>query len=299
MAVEGVSVVIPVFNRPRQLQIAVNSVLSQKVSIPFELIVIDDGSIDDLFEVLSDLPLRVFRNEINEGVAAARNLGVKLAKYDWICFLDSDDHWLPGKLQSQVNFHNTQSDVLISQTREKWFRDGQFVNPKLKHIPPGLEVSKEEFFRRSLELCLISPSSVMISRELFLESGGFKEEMRVCEDYDLWLRLATNYRVGLVDEFLTVKFGGHPDQLSQSECAMDRFRVYAIVSLLHTENISDEQKSQALLVLRKKSSILFAGAEKRGELGLTGLYSSIYEFANGRTSAPGGVENLIESIARS
>ncbi len=296
MTSQGVSVVIPVYNRPEKLQVAVESVLNQKTEVPIELIVVDDGSSEEVSKGIDILPLKILRNEQNVGVAAARNIGVNDAKYDWVCFLDSDDYWLPEKLKRQVSFHNSNPHIEVSQTRERWIRDGKFVNPKKKHIPPSTDVSREEFFQRSLELCLISPSSVMISKKVFCSLGGFREEMRVCEDYDLWLRLAIDFQVGLVDMPLTVKFGGHSDQLSKSERAMDRFRVYSIVALLRDVMMSAELEFLALSVLREKSLILLQGAEKRGLSELVDTYSSIFEFANGKSLIPDNINGLLVSI---
>ncbi|MCB0339548.1 MAG: glycosyltransferase, partial [Bdellovibrionales bacterium] len=205
-----VSVVIPVFNRADQLAEAVDSVLAQTFR-DFELIVVDDGSEIDL-SVIKERVLasgHVWLEQPNAGVAAARNRGVAVSKGEWVAFLDSDDRWLPQKLSEQLDYHEQHSDTSISQTFERWIRHGRRVNQRLKHAMPD-----GEGFSSSLKICCISPSSVMLRRELFDEHRGFNEEFPVCEDYDLWLRITAKERVGLVKIPLIEKFGGHPDQLS-------------------------------------------------------------------------------------
>src|SRR5210317_1804272 len=99
-----VSVVIPVYNRPDLLQRAVSSVSRQSFA-PFEILVVDDGS-SPAIEILNDLhsiPVRILRNVQNQGVSAARNLGIREANGDWIALLDSDDEWMEDKLQKQVH----------------------------------------------------------------------------------------------------------------------------------------------------------------------------------------------------
>jgi len=118
-------------------------------------------------------------------------------------------------------------DVEICQTEELWVRNGQRVNPKLRHRKPSGDI-----FRASLKLCLVSPSAVMMTRRLFERVGGFDETFPVCEDFDLWLRIAVDTPVHLIPAPLLVKRGGHPDQLSRSTWGLDRFRVRAIKKLL-------------------------------------------------------------------
>jgi GT2 family glycosyltransferase len=105
----------------------------------------------------------------------------------------------------------------------------------------------------------------MLTRRLFERVGGFDESLPVCEDYDLWLRIAgLDEPVGLLDEPLVVKRGGHSDQLSRSTWGMDRYRVQAIVKLLRA-GLSGERRGLALAVLRQKCAVLAQGARKRGK----------------------------------
>ena len=253
---------------------AVASVLAQSYR-DFELVVIDDGSTDGSATELARFgsQLRYFYQH-RSGVSAARNFGVRQSRGRLIAFLDSDDLWQPDKLQVQAAFMEAHPEVQICQTDEVWIRHGVRVNPKTKHRKPSGNI-----FERSLELCLVSPSAVMMSRELFDRSGGFDESLTVCEDYDLWLRIARDYQVPLIDQALVVKHGGHADQLSHSLWGMDRFRVIALQKLLRA-GIAGAQRTAVLRVLQNKLAVLVQGARKRGKLADADRYRAMRsEFA--------------------
>jgi glycosyltransferase involved in cell wall biosynthesis len=255
-----VSVVIPTYNRWPMIGEAVQSVLAQTFD-RFELIIVDDGSTDSTVPSLSQCDSRLkIITQPRAGVAAARNAGVAMSRGKYIAFLDSDDLWSPAKLAVQTNFMERDSGMGICQTEETWIRNGIRVNPKLKHRKPSGDI-----FRRSLELCLVSPSAVMMTKELFDWAGRFDESLPVCEDYDLWLRIAVCHPVYLIDRPLVIKRGGHADQLSCSVWGLDRFRVVAIAKLLRA-GLVGAKRQWALDTLRKKIAILSAGATKRGRV---------------------------------
>ena len=254
-----ISVIIPVYNRPAMLSEAIASVLRQTCR-DFELIVVDDGSTEDLSESqkIVEQAGHNWIQSTNRGVSAARNLGVLQSSKKYLAFLDSDDYWLPKKLEMQIRFFESNRGFRINQTEEVWYRNGQHVNPCKHHQKP-----QGDAFSVSLMLCAISPSAVMLERELFQEVGGFDEDLMVCEDYDLWLRISARYPVGLVEDRLVCKRGGHNDQLSHSLPAMDRFRVYSMLKVLGNDCLSDAQKVEVIKVLRTKVNILLNGAKKR------------------------------------
>lgn len=255
-----ITVIIPVYNRARLVKRAVESVLAQ-TRPPERVIIVDDGSTDNPAALMRDLGsdgrLRIITQE-NRGVAAARNTGIEASKTDWLAFLDSDDWWLPDKLDRQMAWHSANPDYLISQTDEIWIRNGRRVNPKKYH-----QKRQGDIFGVSLERCLISPSAVLINRFLIDEVGLFDPELPACEDYDLWLRITSRYPVGLIPEKLIVKTGGHADQLSRKYWGMDRFRVAAIEKLLDSGVLTDTQRQAAVDVMNKKATILRNGAIKR------------------------------------
>lgn len=238
---------------------AVESVLAQTYS-NFELIVIDDGSIDGTAAELAKFGarLRIFSTP-RQGVSAARNAGARQSCGRYLAFLDSDDLWCPRKLERQTAFMMEYPEAQICQTEEIWVRHGIRINPKAAHRKPSGDI-----FLRSLDLCLVSPSAVMMTRELFLRLGGFDETFPVCEDYDLWLRIAVNESVPLLAEALVTKRGGHADQLSRSTWGMDRYRVLALQKILRA-GIEGSRRKAVLATLRRKVGVLVNGARKRGK----------------------------------
>jgi GT2 family glycosyltransferase len=111
----------------------------------------------------------------------------------------------------------------------------------------------------------VSPSAVMLRRELFQRLGGFDEAFPVCEDYDLWLRIAVNLPIPLIADALVIKRGGHVDQLSRSMWGMDRYRVLALQKLLRA-GLAGSRRAAVIEVLRRKVGILANGARKRGKV---------------------------------
>ena len=271
-----VSVIIPTYNRRDFVREAIASVCAQTYR-DFELIIVDDGSTDGTARIVEE-----FRQErtdsiqyifqTNQGVSAARNHGVVRSSGELLTFLDSDDVWQPEKLAAQIAFFNARPMAQICQTQEVWLRRGTRVNPRNKHRKFGGDI-----FLRSLELCLVSPSAVMMRRTLFERMGGFDEQLPACEDYDLWLRIGALLRIDLIDIPLVIKRGGHADQLSHKFWGMDRFRVIALRKLLDSGVLSDEQRLATTSMLHKKCRILVHGAIKRGQsaepyLSLTATY---------------------------
>jgi glycosyltransferase involved in cell wall biosynthesis len=207
----------------------------------------------------------------NKGVSAARNLGIRAARGRLLAFLDSDDWWLPEKLARQVAFFDAHPDAMICQTEEIWIRRGVRVNPKHRHRKPAGWI-----FEASLALCLVSPSAVMMRRELFDAVGFFDENLPACEDYDLWLRVSARYPVHLIEEPLVVKRGGHPDQLSNQH-SLDRYRIQSLDKLLRSGTLSSGQSRAAAAQLREKCFIYAAGCHKRGKVQEAETYDTLAE----------------------
>ena len=253
-----ISVIIPTYNRAWTLKEAVDSVLAQDYK-NYELIVVDDGSTDETRSVLDYCFNEItYIYQPNKGVSSARNTGIQIASGELIAFLDSDDLWLPQKLSVQADFFEKNPKALICQTEEIWIRNGIRVNPMNKHRKLSGDI-----FEHSLNLCLVSPSAVMIRKSLLYIAGMFDENLPACEDYDLWLRISCRYPVFLVDQPLIIKRGGHEDQLSKA-FGLDKYRIYAILKLLKTDLLSEHQYASAVEVLRKKCRIYAQGCQKRG-----------------------------------
>ncbi len=266
-----VSVIIPTFNRGWILREAIDSVLDQDYQ-NVELIVVDDGSTDDTPAILSAYGEKiVVLRQQNAGVSAARNSGIRAATGHLISFLDSDDLWLPQKLSCQVDFFCTHPTALICQTEEIWIRNGIRVNPKIRHKKPAGMI-----FEKSLALCLVSPSAVMLKKLLFEKVGVFDESLPACEDYDLWLRLSCQYPVFLIDHPLIVKRGGHADQLSRTP-GLDRFRIQALHKLLDSGVLTEKQFQATIRIYKKKCAIYAKGCLRRGRTDEAAYYRELSE----------------------
>ncbi len=255
-----ISVIIPTYNRGAVLERAIKSVLNQSYR-NFEIIVVDDGSTDNTHRILEKYSRQIrYFSQLHSGVSSCRNFGLEKSEGTWVAFLDSDDYWLPEKLERQIQFVQQHPEFLIVQTDEKWIRHGKFVNPMKKHRKYGGWI-----FKQCLPLCIVSPSAVMVHQRVFNDVGVFDENLPVCEDYDLWLRISRKYPIGLIEEKLIVKTGGHSDQLSRQYWGMDRYRIMALENILNNE-LSAEQYGLVLKEIIKKLTVLETGRRKRHDL---------------------------------
>ena len=153
-----------------------------------------------------------------------------------------------------------QTGLKICHSDEIWIRDGVRVNPHKHHRKYGGDI-----FLQALPLCVMSPSSVAIHRDVFTDIGLFDESLPACEDYEFWLRIASRYEVAYIEEKLLRKYGGHADQLSQAHYAIDRFRVYALDKLLREmPELAQERREAVRAMLLRKAHIVYKGAGKHG-----------------------------------
>lgn len=255
-----VSVIIPTYNRATTLTRAIDSILQQTVQLT-EIIVIDDGSTDHTKETLNQYENKItLIEQSNQGVSSARNTGIKAAQSTWIALLDSDDAWHPDKLNAQVQALQDNPSYLICHTDEIWYRHNKRVNQMKKHQKRGGDI-----FNQSLSLCAISPSSVLLHTKLLTEIGLFDESLPACEDYDLWLRITAHYPTLYIDQALTIKYGGHEDQLSKKYWGMDRFRIQTLLKIINSNTLSNEKRHAATHMLCKKVKVYLSGAIKRNK----------------------------------
>jgi glycosyltransferase involved in cell wall biosynthesis len=257
--VPRVSVIIPTYNRAEMVREAVASVLAQTCR-DFEVVVVDDASTDGTAAALAEYAeVQVLRHPRRRGVAAARNTGIQAARGEWLAFLDSDDLWLPEKLARQMAYLQARPGLWLCQTDETWVRRGARVNKPWSHRKMAGRI-----FLPSLARCVVSPSAVILHRRLIEAHGGFDETLPAAEDYDLWLRLSWRYEVGLVEEPLVIKRGGHADQLSR-QWGLDRWRIQALVKLLQEPDLPESYKQAARRTLGAKCAIYAQGCDKRGK----------------------------------
>lgn len=258
-----ISIIVPTYNRKYCLERALRSIFNQTYKNK-EIIVVDDGSMDGTEELIKDLrmehPLIFVKLPFNRGVSHARNKGLEYCRSEWIAFLDSDDEWMVDKLKLQVNFIKTFPQYKLIHGDEIWMRGSKQIYPKKKHKKFG-----GDLFQRSLHLCLISPSTVLIKRNLLEEFSGWNENLRVCEDYDLWLKITSRYLVGFISKQIIVKHGGRDDQLSQRYIVMDYYRILSLYDLLKNHSLGEENKKQCILMINYRAEILLKGKSKHDD----------------------------------
>jgi glycosyltransferase involved in cell wall biosynthesis len=194
-----VSTVIATYNHGRYLASALDSVLNQTVR-DVEAIVVDDGSTDDTPEVMRrykrELRVRYHRGE-NRGPAAARNAGIAMARAPLLAFLDADDLWLPAKLERQVSLIAADPAIAVVYARRLLLDDADRL---LTYDQP--ELYRGDVLQQLFLTNFICLSSALVRRDSLKRCGLFDERIKgaSCEDYDLWLRLARDYRFDYVDE---------------------------------------------------------------------------------------------------
>jgi glycosyltransferase involved in cell wall biosynthesis len=259
-----ISVVIPTYNRATLLIKALKSVQDQTLQ-PKEVIIVDDGSSDDTFKHLSSfhstLNIVVLHQE-NSGVSSARNKGIQNASGTYIAFLDSDDTWHAHKLEQQMQFHQQHPEILCSYTDELWIRNEKIL-PQKSH-----QKKEHPTFLNSLQQCKIGASTFMAHQKLFEKVGYFDPVLRVCEDYDFWLRILLNHSIGFLNQCLTTKYAGHENQLSFNTALIDTYRIQAL-----KKHLKSPYKKEVLQTLIHKTKILLKGAIKHNNQNIIKTYS--------------------------
>lgn len=254
------SVIIPTFNRKLLISRAIKSVLNQTFKA-FEIIVVDDGSTDGSGQMIKEkFPQVILFKQNNQGVSNARNKGVKISQGTWVAFLDSDDEWHKTKLEKQIQYLKINKDIKFCHTNEVWIRDDIIINQKKKHQKYGGKI-----FSEMLDMCRISPSSVLIFKNIFEEISYFNENLKICEDYDLWLKISSKKNILFIDMPLINKYGGHEGQLSSSanKNGIEYFRIKSLIDILENFDLEKEHRLVAIEMLIKKMRIYLKGLIKR------------------------------------
>jgi glycosyltransferase involved in cell wall biosynthesis len=210
----SVSVLIPTFNGERYIAEAIESALAQTIPA-HEIIVVDDGSTDGTEAVVRRFAGKVrYIRQNNKGVSGAYNTGIDAATGTHIAFLEHDDVWLPEKTVIQLAAFAEGNDIGMVFSPVVLIEDG--VPSKRDHIDPqfgGGEYSFADFFKRNR---VLNCSSVMIKRVVLEAVGGFREDLRLAFDYDLWLRVAAEYRIISLSEPLA-QYRLHGGNLSRDD----------------------------------------------------------------------------------
>ena len=255
-----VSVIIPVYNRYEQLTEAVESVLRQTFQ-NYEIIIVDDGSEDERIEWFSiSNGLKYYKTEHTGMPGFVRNRGFEIARGNYIAFLDSDDMWNIYKLERQFQYMDKHPEYRIMHTKEIWIRNGKILSQsKQKHKREG------DIFKDGLKKCIVGPSTVLLESSLFEEFGGFREDLEIAEDYELWLRVLSKYEIGYLDESLIIKRDGDWAQLSKKYDYIEIFRIKGLKDLVENGYFEEKKMAEARKELMRKIEIYMKGVKKRGK----------------------------------
>jgi glycosyltransferase involved in cell wall biosynthesis len=197
-----ISVVIPAYNAARFLPRCLESVYAQTLK-PAEVIVVDDGSTDNTAPLATELGAKLVSRP-NGGLSAARNSGIQAASSEWIALLDADDMWSPEKLERQAA--RIRPDTVLVYTGIRVFDDHG-----IREERPAVDVVSARKMLRYRNS--ITPSSVLVRREAVIQDGGFREDIRACEDWEMWMRLQRVGQFEAISDPLT-NYYVYPNSLS-------------------------------------------------------------------------------------
>ena len=251
-----VSVVIPAFNMALFVRDAVESVFNQTYT-DYELIIVDDGSSDNTEEILQLYAGRIrYFKQTNAGVSAARNRGIQEAKADYVAFLDADDLWLPDKLELQMQAFDNQKDLaLVACGYSVRGRDGKIV---IRDVLRKNYPTRKELFQ-ALSICQLIPgcaSGVVVKKKCFSEVGNFDTTLRVGEDWDMWLRVVSQYNAYFIEQILVVIRQANNDKTNRT-AKDEEYYVQRVIK--KTVKTGFQNRARAALYARLGSSALSTG----------------------------------------
>ncbi|MBC8486006.1 MAG: glycosyltransferase [Bacteroidetes bacterium] len=222
-----IAIIIPTYNAAHFIEKAINSVLSQSYS-NYEIVVVDDGSTDNTREVLEQYGDKItYIRQENQGVAIARNTGILNSENEYIAFLDSDDEWLPEKLELQISILEKNNDIGLVHTNDiQISEEGKILyidTPNIKYLSG--KISKYLLLRKAS----IKTSTVILRRKCLDKVGLFDPHLSRLgvEDRDLWIRFTKYYNAFYIDKPL-VKYLVRSDSMSHQQEKMVAGRYYVI-----------------------------------------------------------------------
>lgn len=210
MNINLVSVIIPLYNRASTIERAINSVLIQKYI--GEIIVVDDGSNDNGPAIVDSLSkknnlIKLVMTNSNMGASHARNIGIKIAKYELIAFLDSDDEWLPNKIEKQIYLLNSDKNTKLVYTGLITINDKKIIKePGLTFEIPFLTLLHWNYIGTT--------SSILCYKDILFDVGLFDENLQSRNDLDLWLRISLKYKINCIEQPLVNFYQNNADRIT-------------------------------------------------------------------------------------
>lgn len=287
-----ISIIMPAFNSDKYIGDAIESVLQQTYQ-NFELIVVNDGSVDRTEDILKNYANSIHHiHQSNQGVASARNKGILAARGEYISFLDSDDVWFMNTLKLQYEHLAGNSDIGLVYGEMQLFDHTGTLDKKWS---TNLERKRPEgyIFQDLVLSCLFGLSTVMVRRNVLNDVGLFDKNLPSGEDYDLWLRIAAKYKIGYIPEKL-MRYRQHSGSLTSLKAPLKPWDIKVAEKAL---KIYQEEAKKIPHLLLKKSF-----AERYFHYGysafLEGQYAvARYRFIKSISFLPGSWRSLLYLIA--
>lgn len=204
-----ISIVIPMYNSKDTIVYALDSIKNQSYKCNYEIIVVNDGSTDNSYEIVSNylnknpnLNIKLV-DQVNGGVSKARNTGLKLANGDFIAFLDSDDEWLVDKIEKQLSVFekNPEVDLLATNRNNEYFEN--FLGHKFTNVT---KINSKLLLLKNF----LSPPTVMMRNSVISKVGFFDESQKYAEEGNYWIRVCDKNNCYLLNESLVITGGGKP-----------------------------------------------------------------------------------------
>lgn len=253
-----VSVILPTYNRAHLVGRAIQSVLDQTYQ-DFEIIVVDDGSRDNTEEIINgftDTRIRYVKHQKNKGGSAARNTGIKLAKGKYIAFQDSDDEWLPEKLEKQMKaFKKASDEVGVVYTGFHRIKDG------ITYYVPSDDITKKEgnIHNTLLYGNFVTTQVAVVNAECFKKVGMFDESLPRLQDWELWIRISKYYNFSCIDEPLVKSFY-QEDSISSNSVALHT--AYKLILKKHFQDFNKDKYILAHYYFVMGQQLYLNGKEK-------------------------------------
>jgi len=233
-----VSVILPTYNRAHLIFRAIKSVLDQTYQ-NFELIVVDDGSTDNTEYVVKsfdDERIKYVKHGQNKGANAARNTGIRIAKNDYIAFQDSDDEWLPEKLEKQMKIF----DMVRPKVGVVYSGYWKIKNNRKMYLPLREIAQKDgDLSKILLRKNFVSGVTSVVRKDCFEKAGVFDEQLPRLQEWELWIRISKHYDFKCVNEPLVNAYES-PDSISKNEKAT--ILAYELVLRKHFERIAKDTR---------------------------------------------------------
>lgn len=228
-----ISIVMPAYNAENTIKDAIQSVINQTYR-NWELIIVDDCSKDNTCDVIKTylIPngkIRLLQNQHNSGVSITRNCGVSATNGNWIAFLDSDDMWMPDKLEKQLNIIRQNRNADLVYTGSSFIDTAGNPSGYILHVPKNISYTK------LLKQNLISCSSTLIRKELILKYPMQYDDMH--EDYAVWLQILKNggHAYGVDEPLLIYRLSNQSKSSNKRKAAGMTFKVYRFVGLSYIQ----------------------------------------------------------------